>query len=77
VQFAFPLAFMRAMQLKIAAEFTPDDLAQVTAMVTAGTLSLDNIITHRMPAANAAQAYATAFGDPTCVKMILNWSHTE
>jgi hypothetical protein len=19
------------------------------------------------------QAYATAFGDPTCVKMILNW----
>ena len=74
VKFAFPLAFMRAMQLKIAAEFTPEDLAQVTAMVTAGELSLDNIITHRSPAADAVQAYATAFGDPTCVKMILNWS---
>lgn len=77
VQFAFPLAFMRAMQLKIAAEFTPEDLAQVTAMVTAGELSLDNIITHRQPAADAVHAYATAFGDPTCVKMILNWSHPE
>lgn len=75
VTFAFPLAFMRAMQLKIAAEFSPVDLADVTAMVIGGTLSLDNIITHRVPAADAAQAYATAFGDPTCVKMILNWSH--
>ena len=77
VKFAFPLAFMRAMQLKIAAEFTPQDLADVTAMVTGGELSLDDIITHRVPAAGAAEAYATAFGDPTCVKMILNWSHPE
>ena len=75
VSFTFPLAFMRAMQLKIAAEFSPTDLADVTAMVTDGRLSLDHIITHSVPAADAAQAYATAFGDPTCVKMILNWSH--
>ena len=77
VRFAFPLAFMRAMQLKITAEFTPRDLADVTAMVTNGELSLDDIITHRVPAADAAQAYATAFDDATCVKMILNWSHPE
>ena len=75
VRFAFPLAFMRAMQLKIAAEFSPTDLADVTAMVIDGRLSLNDIITHRVPAADAAEAYATAFGDPTCVKMILNWSH--
>jgi bacteriochlorophyllide a dehydrogenase len=74
VRFAFPLAFMRAMQLKIAAEFTPADLADVTAMVADGRLSLDDIITHRVPAADASRAYETAFGDPTCVKMILNWS---
>ncbi len=74
VKFAFPLAFMRAMQLKIAAEFSPADLADVTAMVIDGRLSLDDIITHRVPAGDAVQAYATAFGDPTCVKMILNWS---
>lgn len=75
VKFAFPLAFMRAMRLKIAAEFSPTDLADVTAMVVDKRLSLDHIITHRVPAADAAQAYETAFGDPTCVKMILNWSH--
>jgi 3-hydroxyethyl bacteriochlorophyllide a dehydrogenase len=77
VKFAFPLAFMRAMRLKIAAEFSPTDLADVTAMVVDGRLSLEGIITHRLPAADAASAYETAFGDPMCVKMILNWSHPE
>ncbi len=76
VRFAFPIAFMRAMNLRIAAEFTPMDLADVTAMVTDGRLSLDHIITHRVPATDAVSAYATAFSDPTCVKMILNWSHS-
>jgi len=74
VRFAYTLAFMRAMQLKIAAEFSQTDLADVTAMVTDGLLSLDHIISHRVPAADAASAYETAFGDPTCIKMILNWS---
>jgi bacteriochlorophyllide a dehydrogenase len=76
VRFAFPIAFMRAMRLRIAAEFTPTDLADVTAMVVDGRLSLTQIITHRAEAADAASAYATAFGDPACVKMILHWSHT-
>ncbi len=75
VHFTYTLAFMRSMQLRIAAEFAQTDLADVTAMVTDGRLSLDHIITHRVPAADAAQAYPTAFSDPTCVKMILNWSH--
>lgn len=76
VHFAYTLAFMRAMRLKIAAEFSQTDLADVAAMVADGRLSLDDIISHRAPAADAASAYATAFGDPTCIKMILNWSHT-
>ncbi len=76
VMFHFPLAFMRAMQLRIAAEFSPADLADVTALVTEGRLSLDGIITHRALPADAPAAYATAFGDATCVKMILNWSPT-
>ncbi len=75
VRFAYTLAFMRAMQLKVAAEFSQTDLADVTAMVIDGRLSLDDIISHRVPAADAASAYVTAFGDATCIKMILNWSH--
>jgi bacteriochlorophyllide a dehydrogenase len=75
VCFAYTLAFVRAMRLRVAAEFTQADLAEVTAMVIDGRLSLDRIISHRVPASEAATAYATAFGDPTCVKMILNWSH--
>ena len=38
-----------------------------------GALSLDGLITHEVPAAEAPTAYTTAFEDPACLKMILNW----
>ena len=74
VSFAFPPAFMREARLRISAEFTPSDLAAVTAMIERGALSLDGLVTHVMPAADAEAAYETAFGDPACLKMILDWS---
>ncbi|MEM6491702.1 MAG: chlorophyll synthesis pathway protein BchC, partial [Pseudomonadota bacterium] len=73
VRFAFPPAFAREMRLRIAAEWTPDDLAAVVDMVDRGALSLDGIVSHRCPAADAAAAYATAFTDPDCLKMTLDW----
>ncbi len=75
VAFTFPPAFLREMRLRIAAQWKPHDLAAIARHANAGTLDLDGLITHREPAANAAAAYATAFGDPTCVKMILDWRH--
>jgi 3-hydroxyethyl bacteriochlorophyllide a dehydrogenase len=72
--FAFPPAFMREARFRIAAEFKPADLAAVTALLAAGTLSLDGLITHRLPAAAANDAYRTAFGDTACLKMVLDWS---
>ncbi len=72
--FAFPPAFMREARLRIAAEWVPADLAVVRALVADGRLNLDGLITHREPASRAAQAYHTAFGDPGCLKMILDWS---
>jgi bacteriochlorophyllide a dehydrogenase len=39
-----------------------------------GALSLDGLITHRAAASDAGTAYATAFTDPACLKMILDWS---
>jgi bacteriochlorophyllide a dehydrogenase len=74
VSFTFPPAFMREMRLRIAAEFQPDDIAAVLRLIGEGKLSLDGLITHRIPARDAAAAYRTAFTDPTCLKMILDWS---
>ena len=36
-------------------------------------INFGGIITHRARPADADAAYRTAFGDPACVKMILDW----
>ena len=74
VSFAFPPAFMREARLRVAAEFDPADLLAARSLVEDGALSLAGLVTHRAPASDAAAAYATAFGDPACLKMILDWS---
>jgi 3-hydroxyethyl bacteriochlorophyllide a dehydrogenase len=73
LSFNFPPAFMREARLRIAAEWRPDDLTQVQALLARGVLSLDGLITHREEAIDAPAAYRTAFGDPDCLKMILDW----
>ena len=73
LQFAFPPAFMREARLRVAAEWAPDDLQAVRSLIDGGALSLDGLLTHRRPARDAAAAYEAAFGDPTCLKMTLDW----
>ena len=73
LSFAFPPAFMREARIRIAAEWKPDDLAEVSAMISDGRLSLDGLITHRADATHAVGAYETAFNDAECLKMILDW----
>jgi 3-hydroxyethyl bacteriochlorophyllide a dehydrogenase len=73
LSFAFPPAFMREARLRVAAEWLPEDLAAVRRLVVSGALRLDGLITHRAPATDAARAYRTAFGDPACLKMALDW----
>jgi 3-hydroxyethyl bacteriochlorophyllide a dehydrogenase len=65
---------MRELRLRVAAEFREPDLAAVKELVEAGRLSFDGLITHRSQVVDAATAYETAFNDPTCLKMILDWS---
>jgi 3-hydroxyethyl bacteriochlorophyllide a dehydrogenase len=74
LSFAFPPAFMREARLRVAAEFRPPDLESVRRLIEDGRLSLDGLITHRSAAARAPDAYRTAFGEPACLKMILDWS---
>ena len=71
--FDFPPAFMREARLRIAAEWKPEDLAAVKARIDAGRLAVDDLITHRAPFSEASDAYRTAFEDPACLKMVLDW----
>jgi 3-hydroxyethyl bacteriochlorophyllide a dehydrogenase len=73
LSFAFPPAFMREARLRIAAEWTRADLIATRDLINHGALSLDGLITHTRPAADAAEAYQTAFEDAACLKMILDW----
>lgn len=73
LQFAFPPAFMKEARFRVAAEWARDDLAATRTLVENGALSLDGLITHQVAATDAPGAYRTAFEDPTCLKMILNW----
>lgn len=73
VGFDFPGAFMREARFRVAAEWQPSDLRAVKALIEAGRLSLDGLITHRSSATRADAAYRTAFEDPACLKMILDW----
>ncbi|MEM7710997.1 MAG: chlorophyll synthesis pathway protein BchC [Pseudomonadota bacterium] len=74
---AYPPAFMREARLRISAEWSPEDLIATRDLVEAGVLSLDNLITHRRPAAEAGDAYRTAFEDPTCLKMLIDWEAVQ
>jgi 3-hydroxyethyl bacteriochlorophyllide a dehydrogenase len=74
VAFAFPPAFMKEARIRIASEWTPDDLTATRALIESGSLSLAGLITHTRPVSDAADAYQTAFTDPGCLKMILDWS---
>ncbi|MEM6304653.1 MAG: chlorophyll synthesis pathway protein BchC [Pseudomonadota bacterium] len=73
ISFAFPPAFMKEARLRIAAEWTGEDLHATRAMIEDGELSLCGLISHTAQAAEATAAYQTAFTDPTCLKMILDW----
>ena len=73
LSFTFPPAFMREARIRIAAEFTRDDLNAVMDLISAGRLSLAGLITDRAKAADAPAAYARAFTDPACIKMALDW----
>jgi 3-hydroxyethyl bacteriochlorophyllide a dehydrogenase len=76
VSFAFPPAFMREAQIRIAAQWAPGDLAEARDLAQSGALSLEGLITHRRAAREAPEAYVQAFDDPACVKMVLDWSAT-
>ena len=77
VTFNFPPAFMREAQIRIAAEWKRSDMDAVLQLIASGKLSLANLITHRADASTATDAYATAFTNPQCLKMVLDWRQLQ
>ena len=73
LSFAFAPAFMREATLRVASQWKKHDLLAVTTLVEEGRLSLDDLITHTMTPGSAREAYEVAFGDPHCLKMMIDW----
>jgi bacteriochlorophyllide a dehydrogenase len=73
LSFAFPPAFMREARIRIAAEFMPADIDSTLELIQVGLLELDGLISHVRAAGEAEDAYPAAFGDPACLKMVLDW----
>lgn len=73
LSFAYAPAFMREAQIRVAAEWKRADLLAVTQLVNTGRLDLSGLITHTQVPAHAREAYEVAFGDPHCLKMVLDW----
>ena len=73
ISFSFPPAFMKEARLRVAAEWSPPDLEAASRLIRDGRLSLDGLITHRAEVERAADAYRTAFEDPACLKMLIDW----
>ncbi len=73
LQFEFAPAFIREIDIRVAAEWQATDISRAAALVADGALSLADLISHRQRPAQAESAYRKAFGDPDCIKMILDW----
>ena len=73
ISFAYAPAFMREAQIRVAAEWKRADLLAVNELMNDGRLNLDGLITHTDTPAHATEAYAAAFDDPHCLKMVLDW----
>jgi 3-hydroxyethyl bacteriochlorophyllide a dehydrogenase len=73
LSFTFASAFMKEPQIRVSAQWEKCDLDAVCELMNNGRLSFDGLITHDSSPALAQDAYETAFCDPLCLKMILDW----
>ncbi|MCA3254529.1 MAG: chlorophyll synthesis pathway protein BchC [Alphaproteobacteria bacterium] len=73
VAFTFPPAFQREARLRIAAEWQPADLDATLALIASRALDLSGLVTDVRPVREARAAYDTAFNDPRCLKMAIDW----
>jgi 3-hydroxyethyl bacteriochlorophyllide a dehydrogenase len=76
ISFGFTMAFLKEARLRVAAEWNAADMAATKGLIEQGALSMAGLITHHAASVHAPRAYETAFTDPVCLKMILDWKGT-
>lgn len=77
LQLPYMPLFLKQARLLTAREWAPGDLARCRDLVATGALGVADLLTHHMPVAQAAAAYATALDDPQCLKLVLEWDTAE
>ena len=73
ISFDFVPTFLREIRLRISAQWEQKDLDEVSTAVNSGKLDLSGLITHSISAKKAKFAYETAFNNPSCLKMVIDW----
>lgn len=73
IGFAFAPAFMREARIRVAAQWQAQDMSAAAQAVVSRRLSLDDLVSHRVPVSHASEAYRQAFEDTRCLKMCLDW----
>jgi 3-hydroxyethyl bacteriochlorophyllide a dehydrogenase len=67
--------FLKQARLLTAREWAPGDLARCRDMLAAGALDVAGLLTHTLPIARFAEAYAVALNDAECLKLVLEWDN--
>jgi 3-hydroxyethyl bacteriochlorophyllide a dehydrogenase len=65
--------FLKQAQLITAKEWAPGDLQRCRDLIASKKLDVSPLITHQAAITDVVQAYATAFDDVSCIKLVLTW----
>ena len=73
LSFDFAPAFLREAKFRVSAQWSRNDLQEVSKLFATKKLDFKDLISHRVSGDSISQAYETAFNDSSCLKMIINW----
>ena len=73
LSFDFAPAFLREAKFRVSAQWSRNDLEEVSKLFATKKLDFKDLISHRVSVDSISQAYETAFNDSSCLKMIINW----
>lgn len=73
LDFDYMSLFFKEPRLHIASQFGPPDLLTARDLLASGIVDPSRLLTHHFGFTDIEAAYAAAFGDPACVKVVVHW----